>query len=166
MFSLLFALALGAQDVPFSPSDARAVAAVVLDDLAPAGGVIGGRSLAGRPLLIDQTEMEKVFQRVMHSSATAPLTFTREVRVTDRDHAVRCGASRGECEVLNDGLFVRITDAAFSPATDEMRVHCVLAWSRSVTDRRHYVDGYDVDIVLKRDGHVWKVVSREHFITG
>ena len=165
MLSLLFAFALVAQDVPFSAADVRAVTTLILNDLAPVDGRIGARPVTGRPLVIDEAEAATVFQRLTHAASSTPLASARAVIKMNSDRAIRCNARGDDCEVVNDGLFVRITEAAFMPVTGELRVQCSLAWSNVRYDGRHRIDSFNMDIVLKRDGHGWKIVRRENAVT-
>jgi len=125
---------------------------------------MGARPVAGRPILFDAVGTSKVFQRLTRVALPTPIALPRGATAMDRDHAVRCAETR-DCVVVNDGLFVQITDAMFTPASGELRVHCNLAWSSFVYDR-HQIDGFDMDIVFKRDGAAWKIVRRENVVTG
>jgi hypothetical protein len=166
LLALLIAPPTVASHAPaLSPADVRAIESAVVEELAPESGRLGARPTKDRVLLIDQGQVSSVMQKLM----TEPLgafNIPRSFRVTGRDSAVQCArAPRNECKVVNDGIYVTITDADFVPARGEVRVHAAVLWTHSGASGNE-LNGYDVDLFLFRTASGWRIARRGSFRVG
>jgi hypothetical protein len=132
--------------------------------VAPEHGNVGARPTSSRALILDQAQIVRAFQKVTAYPAIAALSLDRPFTAREHDAAVQCAAQHRDCQVVDDGLFVTITDVALVPASGELRVHCSALWSNLILGE-HYLTGYQIDLFLAHDRGAWKVVRRGGALT-
>ena len=165
MLSLLVALLVSpsmpfAQKPAFTVADAHAVEALVVEALVPADGNLDARPTKGRLLLIDPDQVSAVMGKLIDGVPNPGLTIARAFRAASHDAAVQCAGPRGhDCQVVNDGIYLTISDAAFVPGTGELRVHAGVVWADAFSGR-HYLYGFDIDLFYARTESGWRLVRK------
>jgi hypothetical protein len=150
MLSLLLALVVApsvavGQQPSLTADDVHAIEALVVEYLVPANGNLGARPTKGRLLLIDPDQVPG-------------FTISRAFRAATHDAAVQCAdPAHGVCQVANDGIWLTISDAAFVPATGELRVHAGAIWTHAFPGHYNLV-GFDLDLFYARTNSGWQLV--------
>lgn len=163
---LLSAIVPAQQAPALTAAEVQSIEAAVVEELAPADGKVGARPTKGRTLLVDQDQMATVMQKVAATPLAPGLTLPRAFHAAGRDAAIQCARPpRGNCQVANDGIYLTISDAAFVPATGELRVHAAIVWSHPVRDE-YDLNGYDVDLFFAHTSSGWRLVRRGTYSVG
>ena len=163
MLSLLAAVLMSVPMVPsqkpaFTVADAHAIEALVVEEIVPADGKLDARPTKGRLLLIDADQASAVMGKLVDGPQKPGLSISREFRAAKHDVAIQCGIPPiPGCQVINDGLFLTISNAAFVPGTGELRVHAGVLWTDTLSGR-HYMYGFDIDLFYARTSAGWRLV--------
>ncbi|HEY5060721.1 MAG TPA: hypothetical protein VII52_04245 [Gemmatimonadaceae bacterium] len=150
-----------AQAPRVSPADVRAIAVAVIDDVAPHAGRLGARPIEGRQLFLDEAAFFRAMQKVVDGHVPPGLTLARPVTNARSADVIHCSGARRRCQVRNDGIFVKVLDAAVDPASGQVRVRTSVTWDYGLTGTTWFA----VDVFLAKTGSEWKVVRHGPYAT-
>jgi hypothetical protein len=157
-----------AQAPRISPSDVRAIASAVIEDVVPDSGKLGARPVKGRQLYFDASAFLTALQKVANGQLPEGLGLARpfvNARAADVTHCHGGQRSPASCQVENDGITLTVQDAAFDPSTGQLRIRVAVEWNYNGYGLSQ-TNGYVVDLFLAKNGSGWKVVRHSSYAAG
>ena len=144
-------------------SDLSGIFDAVIASVAPDTGRIGMRPARERPLIVDEEASFGVFDKVVVPGDVSPrrLALRTPFSVAKRADAIRCQPWSGGsgCSVVQDGLFMSLTDFAVDSVRNELKVHAFVAWTSTIKGKPH-LDWFDMELFLARQNGQWRVVRK------